>query len=313
MSIQIKRSFLNLYDRETLNNEFSITHSLNQVAIKSLVPILFHQEVKLKHTIGDIDNVAQKLHDMDAAAHAASLANEALVTGVSNNLASNISTLNKTIGTIQSGLINEIAQRSAGQSVDAHARTVNLAVSSSAIDSEAVTARAAELRNQIAIKALATTLTTRLTNEINNRIESISSINTQVEFIKNNVDPSAIDSISELLTKLGNEDQSTLTIITKLQARVKSLELVVNQLTNDQTPVLSLFKSVTSMNNLDTTTANSITSESTLVNKWPSSTIFNYYKIGGVIWFDATGNGNANSYTSEAHFNDENFPSLLSN
>jgi hypothetical protein len=311
MTNQYKRSFINLFDKETLAKEFTIEHSSSQVSFNSVEPIKFYQNVILTHVSGDIPDVAQKLHDIDAAASTASTAHGALVAGVSNNLISNVTTLETTITNLQTGLTNEISQRAAGQTADAAARVTAAAAAATAIDTEKTRALAAELVNANAISDLTTSSSSGLSIETDARIAAVSGLSDQVDFIKGNVNSDAVDSISELLTKMSDDDGSLLTTITTLQTQVSNLQAIVDQLTNEKaTASVTTFDLVTQMSGLDASIVDSVTNEQGLFDLNIDATSYDYFTNNGKVWFDWDGDGTANAWAPENEFVKANFPSL---
>ena len=295
MSSQIKRSYLNLYDKETLVNEFSIQSELSAVQFKGTVPVVIHPALSLKHTSGDFDDVATKLHSIDADVIVASTASAAATSIVQSNLDSSVSSLNSTIGTLQSGLTNEIAQRQSGQTADATARATLESDFTALIAAEAATARSSEQANATSISDLTISTASNLAIEVSTRANAISAIQSQVDFISSNIDPASVDSITELLAKMGQDDGSLLSTITSLQQQVSTLQQIVDQLTNS--PSIYQLNDTMTMN--DTENMTQITSEDTFV----GLTTVHYRISEGLVFYDTLNNGVSDWYSTESVFN----------
>ena len=226
-----KRSCLNLYDKETFSSVFEISNHLAEVKVSSAAPVYVEPTLKLGHSAGDIPDVAQKLYDIDATFVTVNSTIDDKSIEFQNSLDSTALAINTTVGVLQSALTTETAQRAAGQSADAVARVALGDSLQTALNTEIHTARAKETENTDAINDLSVALNSSIASEISARSVAVANIQSQIDFVKSNVDTAAIDSISELLAKFQADDGSLLSIITSLQAEVNTLKAVVDTLT----------------------------------------------------------------------------------
>ena len=166
--------------------------------------------------LGSLVDVGAKL-----AEHSSEIAQNAA------DIASNHAAVNSSIGTLQTDLSTETAQRTASITAETQARVAGLAGLTGALAAESQ-ARAD------AIAALQTTTgdtDTALAAETSARTAAIASLESQIGFIQSNVDPAAVDSITELLAAVNSGDNGLLSQITALTTRMTDVEAIVDSLT----------------------------------------------------------------------------------
>jgi hypothetical protein len=299
----MKRSCLNLYDKETLTQLFKIDHTAVGVNLVGTQPVIFNQPLTVKHASGDFTDVASKLHSVDAEFVTSAANTQALVTAVEAQLASNVATLNASIGTLQSGLTNETAQRQSGQIADADARVQVENTLNQSISNEIARATAAEQSNTDAITNLATSAAADLNAEQAARIAAIANIQSQVNFISSNVDAAAVDSITELLAKMSTDDGSLLTLSTTLQAQVTQLQQIIDELTSNQVLVEAAIGSANEVT--QKANATSITSQAEM------TSTSGYFTINGNVVYIRLNINNLQYQTALVNWNATNFPAAF--
>jgi hypothetical protein len=311
MTLKIKKSYINLFDNETLLKKFSMENTLNQVNFKGDQPVKFNQNVILTHVSGNFDNVAQKLHDVDAAAATLDKTHVDLVTVVSDSLTVKVAEVNHAIGTISSALNTAIASSATAQAADATARDVATALVVTNINDEKVRALAAEKVNADAIVAKVNTSSSRLASVTAARTVAINSIQSQIDLVKNNSDTASVDSINDLLTKMAGDDADIQEIVTAVQTQLATLQSTIDMLTDDQDPSKIEFTSVNVMGNANKLQLQQIDDETELNRRANNPTKVNQYIHDGIVYLDPNLDGNAEYWVSQVLFKQPYFPSLV--
>lgn len=235
MSDDYKRTELQLFDAETMTNSTRLSATAAKTLFISDAPFEIEPAMQLTEldTITFFPDVAQKLHDIDTEFVTRAAAAKTESDDLQDDVDDEFTTLNASLGVLQSNLTAETAQRKAGNTADDVARD-NLEISLEAlIAAEAVTAREAEQQNATDIVVAEQLLASKLSTEQGARTAAITNLETQIQFIKANTDSAAVDSITELLALVsGNPDTSLTALLTQLQADVAALQAVLNTLTN---------------------------------------------------------------------------------
>ena len=234
MSTAHKRSHLQIFDAETRKNLVQISSTLAKTSFKASVPFDIEPVLSLKHADGDFPDVAEKLVDIDAEFVSRASTATSDTNTVRTNLENQKTAIEGSLATQTTNLGNQVSDRTTGQAADATARVTLDNSIKALITAEAQRARAAEQLNANNIALASTAITDAFDDLATDRTAAISGIQSQIDIVKENTDPAAIDSITELLDLLnGDPDSSLLTLITGLRTDLTALESVVNTLTND--------------------------------------------------------------------------------
>ena len=235
MSDDYKRTELQLFDAETMTNSTRLSATATKTSFISGVPFEIEPAMQLRdsNTVIFFPDVAQKLHDIDAEFVTRAAAAKTECDDLQEDVNDVFTTLNGTLGVLQSNLTAETAQRQAGNTADNTARDILETSLEALIAEEAAIARAAEQQNEADIVVAEQLLASKLSAEQAARTAAITNLETQIQFIKANTDSAAVDSITELLALVsGNPDTSLTALLTQLQADVAALQAVLNTLTN---------------------------------------------------------------------------------
>ena len=101
-----------------------------------------------------------------------------------------------------------------------------------AVDAEAAAARAAELANSNAISSEESARVTAVANEQARALAAESALGVRIDNVLSNADPSALDSLSELVTAYQAADSSIGDSIVAALARITTLEQRLDELTS---------------------------------------------------------------------------------
>jgi len=229
-----RRSELQIFDAGTRGSSTRLSATLAKTSFISSVPLEIEPALSLKHADGDFPDVAQKLHDIDAEFVTRAATAKSQSDAVQFRLDLNVSAINTSIGTFQSNLATEIAQQQAAQETDTAARAQLDTDLRALVTAEAATAHAAESANADAVAQLQTALATQVAAEEAALVAAVANVQSQLDFVKSNADPSAVDSIAELLALAsGDPDSSLAAMVTSIRTDITWMQRVVNTLTND--------------------------------------------------------------------------------
>ncbi len=219
-------------------------------------PVKIHPKLHLVDSVnGDIPDLAQKCHDIDTAIASGNAGSAVASALVQTNLDNYISVNDTSVGTLQSNLATETAQRQAGQTADATARATLKTDLESKISAEESRALSAE-----------STLTTNLAQEVTDRATAVTAENLRATTAEAVLDASIgversrvdtivsgasvnLDTLNELTTAYQAVDASVLNQIASMSVTINTLVARVNALTSGTDPntVIGLDSAVTNL------------------------------------------------------------------
>ena len=217
-----RSSYINLYSTEDITDnayKFQIENKQAKIAVSGSSNI-------------EYDFPAYKFKKADDSVFDLEVRFNALETdsGVSTNAAA--------ISALQSDLAAEAVSRQSADTSNANliSAEVNNRVSAVAgvqsnLDAEAVTARAAEGANNVAIAAEASARISAVATEQSRAEAAEVALGARIDNVLSNSDPSALDSLSELVAAYSSADSSLGNSIVAALARITTLEERLDELT----------------------------------------------------------------------------------
>lgn len=210
MATASKKSNLNLYD-ENGETHFKLTVSSSEAVIDYSQPVC----VKGAFSLGD---GVSKIADV-----------KTTIEGIQQDIVNSGAAATNAQAALQSNIDSEEAARIAADLVlqthidtESSARVAADAQLQTAIDTEHSARVAADL-----------VLQTHINSEIAARTTAIADLQSQLDFVKSNTDPQALDSLTELLAEFQNADNTLASTIMVLQSRLTATQARLDQLQAD--------------------------------------------------------------------------------